>query len=177
MALDNNGGIISAPNRAPAAKVIAGALANSKVARSLIAALGSYSFNSIFATSASQITDFGGLFAGDLMIHLPANPGGDPTLLTAATYGVLAKSAITTVNPTTINGDLGESPGSSVTGAFTITGATNEANAAAAQAQVDANAAFVTLSAHAGYVTKPNVLDGQSLTAGYYTFGSGDVTL
>jgi len=45
------------------------------------------------------------------------------------------------------------------------------------QAQTDAAAAYTSLAAHAGYVTIPNTLDGQSLTAGYYTFASGDVHL
>jgi len=180
--LDNSGGISSAPNRAPAAKVIAGALANARVARSLINALGAYSFNTILATSTSPTLNFGSLQVGDQVIHITAGPGlapGSPNLASAATYGILAKSAISTVNPSTDNGDLGISPnnGSSVTGSFTVNGATNEGNAAAAQAQADAAAAYTAIAAHAGYVTIPNVLDGQSLSAGYYTFGAGDVNL
>ena len=179
---NNSGGNISAPSRAPAAKVIAGALANNKVAQSLINALGVRSINAITATSVSQTLNFGSLQVGDFVVHLAAGPSlppGSPNLATAATYGILAKSAISTVNPSTVNGDLGISPnnGSSVTGSFTVSGATNEGNAAAAQAQVDANAAYVALAAHAGYVTIPNALDAQVLTAGYYTFAAGDVHL
>ena len=173
---------VSAANRAPAAKVIAGALANSRVAQSLISALGAYSFKPILATSTSPTSDFGSLLLGDFVIHMAAGssaPAGSPNLASAATYAVLAKSAISTVNPSTINGDLGISPnnGSSVTGSYTVTGATHEGDAAAAQAEADAAAAYTALAAHAGYVTIPNVLDAQSLTAGYYTFGAGDVTL
>jgi hypothetical protein len=179
---NKSGGDVSAPYRAPAAKVLAGALANNKVAQSLISALGLYSLNAILATSTSQTLNFGSLQAGDFVIHMPGAPSlppGSPNLASASTYGILAKSAITTVNPSIVNGDFGISPnnGSSVTGAFTVSGATHEGDTAAATAQSDANAAYVALAAHAGYTTIPNALDAQSLTAGYYTFASGDVNL
>ena len=63
-------------------------------------------------------------------------------LATAATYGVLASSTITSTGATVIHGDLGLSPGSSVTGSPTVTGATNIDNPAAVTAQSDASAAF-----------------------------------
>ena len=178
----NSGGNITSPNRAPAAKVLAGALANSRVAQSLISALGVRSLNAILANSTSQTLNFGSLQVGDFVVHLPGGPGlppGSPNLASASTYGLLAKSAISTVNPSIDNGDLGISPnnGSSVTGSFTVSGATHEGDAAAAQAQSDAAAAYTALAAHAGYVTIPNALDAQVLTAGYYTFSAGDVHL
>jgi len=72
----NSGGNLSAPNRAPAAKVIAGALANNRVAAALIAALGSHSVASaVVATAASATTDFSSAKVGDIMIHVPASPG------------------------------------------------------------------------------------------------------
>src|ERR1035441_6090653 len=72
----NSGGTQTAANRAPAAKVIAGALANSRVAQALITALGSYSISgSIVATSTSQTTNFGSLLIGDFLVHVPATPG------------------------------------------------------------------------------------------------------
>ena len=179
---NKSGGNVSAPSRAPAAKVLAGALANNKVAQSLISALGTYSLNAILATSTSQTLNFGSLLPGNFVIHMQAGSGlppGSPNLATSATYGLLAKSAISTVNPSVDNGDLGISPNNatSVTGTFTVAGATHEGDAAAAQAQSDAAAAYTALAAHAGYVTIPNTLDAQSLTAGYYTFSAGDVHL
>jgi len=179
---NNSGGNISSPSRAPAAKVLAGALANNRVAQAIINALGVRSMSAILATSTSPTLNFGNLQVGDYVVHLSGAPGlppGSPNLATASTYGLLAKSAISTVNPSTDNGDLGISPnnGSSVTGSFTVSGATNEGNGAAAQAQTDAAAAYTALAGHSGYVTIPNALDAQVLTAGYYTFGAGDVHL
>jgi hypothetical protein len=70
------GGTQSAPNRAPAAKVIAGALANERVAQALIAALGADSISgAIVATSTSQTVNFGSLQVGDVLVHIPASPG------------------------------------------------------------------------------------------------------
>jgi len=74
---NNSGGNVSAPNRAPAAKVIAGALANNRVAQALIAALGSYSISgSIVANNVSTSVDFGSLLVGDYLVHIPSSPGG-----------------------------------------------------------------------------------------------------
>jgi hypothetical protein len=71
------GGTTSAPNRAPAAKVIAGALANNRVAQALIAALGTYSVASaVVSTSVSPTNaQFANLAVGDYFIHIPASPG------------------------------------------------------------------------------------------------------
>src|ERR1035437_9682831 len=73
---NHSGGNVSAPNRAPAAKVIAGALANNRVAQALIAALGAYSISgAIPATSISTTADYGMLLQGDFFVHIPASPG------------------------------------------------------------------------------------------------------
>jgi hypothetical protein len=115
---------------------------------------------------------------GQSQIPAPTTtPPGTLALATAAGYGVLAASAITTSSASVVNGNLGEYPGSTVTGAFTVTGSTNLGNADALQAKNDAQAAYTSLAGHSGYSTIPNALDGQSLTAGYYTFAAGDVNL
>jgi hypothetical protein len=98
---------------------------------------------------------------------------------TAATYGILAGSAITnSVGTSVINGNLGESPGSTVTGTFTVSGATNLGNAAAATAQSSASSTFTSMQTQglAGTVI-PSALDGQTLTPGAYKFSSGAATL
>src|SRR4051794_6184680 len=78
-----------------------------------------------------------------------AAPGqsGPIDLGTAATYGVLGGSAVTNTGPTTVDGDIGVNPGSSITG-FTgapegsNVGAVNDNNPAALQAQSDLTTAY-----------------------------------
>jgi len=108
-----------------------------------------------------------------------------PVLGTAATYGILAGSTVTCVTGGTINADVGVSPGSTTTGfpPCVITGATNLANAAAAQAQVDLTAAYNYLAGRpCGTVITPADLGGRTLPPGVYCVASsmavtGTVTL
>ena len=110
----------------------------------------------------------------------------------AASFGVLAGSAITSVGPTVITGDLGIHPNnaSSVTGfSFStppgpgiVNGATHFANAVALQAQNDATTAYNTLAALPCTATIPGDLGGMTLTPGVYCSNStmgltGAVTL
>ena len=96
----------------------------------------------------------------------------------AGTYGILAASAITnSVGTSIVNGNLGEYPGSTVTGAFTVTGTTNLANGAALTAQGDALTAYNSFIAEAPGTVIPSALDGQTLTPGVYSFSSGAATL
>lgn len=105
-----------------------------------------------------------------------SSPSGTVALASAANYGILAATAITTVNPSTITGSLAESPGSTVTGTFTVSGTTDLANSNALQAKNDAQAAYNTYAAMSTTVI-PSALDGQTLTAGAYSFSSGAATL
>ena len=119
-------------------------------------------------------------FAGAIVTSAPA-----PILGTASTYGILAGSTVTCVTGGTINADVGVSPGSTTTGfpPCTITGATNLANAASAQAQVDLTAAFNQLAGlPCGTVITPADLGGRTLPPGVYCVASslgvtGTVTL
>jgi short subunit fatty acids transporter len=89
-----NGGKVTAPNRAPADKVIAGALANNRVAQALIAALGtSYVAATIVATATSTTTNFASLAVGDLLIHVPAT-AGNTSFETVATAGTKPSAAV-----------------------------------------------------------------------------------
>jgi uncharacterized protein with beta-barrel porin domain len=97
---------------------------------------------------------------------------------TAATFGVLAGSAVTNTGGTVVNGNVGVSPGTSITG-FLPPGIVNPPgvihnnDAVAAQAQIDLTTAFNNLG------TKPPTADltgqdlgGKVLTPGVYTFSS-----
>ncbi len=87
---------------------------------------------------------------------------------TSATYGVLASSTITGTGTTTIAGDLGLSPGTSVTGIITQTGTRNIANAAAATAIADLTTAFNNAQGLTGATAVPADIGGMTLQCGVY---------
>lgn len=113
------------------------------------------------------------------------NAAPNPILGTAVTYGILAGSTVTCVTGGTINADVGVSPGSTTTGfpPCVITGSTNLANAAAAQAQLDLTTAYDYLVARpCGTVVTPADIGGRTLAPGVYCVASslgvtGTVTL
>jgi hypothetical protein len=111
--------------------------------------------------------------------QVPVNLG------TAANFAVLAGSTITNTGNTTINGDLGLSPGSAVTGfpPGVLNGTAHLADAVAATAKLDLTAAFNDAAGRTGVLTVPTELGGTTLPPGVYnstagTFGiTGTVTL
>ncbi len=102
---------------------------------------------------------------------------GPLNLGTASTYGVLAGSAITNTGPTVVNGDLGISPGSAITG-FTGApngsniGAVNNDNAAAGQAKNDLTTAYNDAASLTPTLSGLSELSGMSLTPGVYSGGA-----
>jgi hypothetical protein len=107
------------------------------------------------------------------------------SLGTAANYAVLAASTVTNTGATTITGNLGLSPGTSVTGfpPGQVKGSIDVANSAALQAQNDLTAAYNAAAASPVTATIPVELGGSTETPGVYaspagTFGiTGTLTL
>jgi len=103
-------------------------------------------------------------------------PGGPVDLGASATYGALAASELTNTGPTTVGGDIGVSPGSSITGFSvgngTLTGAENDNNAAAAGAQADLTTAFNAAASLTPTTSGLSELNGLSLTPGVYAGGA-----
>ena len=109
--------------------------------------------------------------AADTIIDGPVNLG------TADTYGVLGVSAVTNTGPTVVNGDVGVSPDTSVTGFGgapdgTINGTLHQTDAAAAQAQTDTTTAFNVAASLTPTATGLTELAGLSLTPGVYSGGA-----
>jgi hypothetical protein len=94
---------------------------------------------------------------------------------TAGSYAVLGATTVTNTGPTTLGGNLGLDPGTSITGfpPGTVSGATDVSDAAALLAQTTAAAGFVTLAAllPTENLTGEN-LGGLTLTPGVYDFDS-----
>lgn len=102
----------------------------------------------------------------------------------ASTFGVLAATSVTTIPTTTVNGDLGVSPGNTVTGSPIVNGTTHLGDPTAAQAQLDLTTAYNDAAGRTlGSVGVSGNLGGLTLTNGLYSstssleISSGDLTL
>lgn len=104
--------------------------------------------------------------------------GTAPPLGTAESFAVLGASTVTNTGNTLIRGDLGLSPGTSVTGfppgIVVPPGTTHVTDAVAAGAQADATAAYNNLAGQACDFGPfgPTDLAGQTLVPGVYCFSS-----
>ena len=101
-----------------------------------------------------------------------------------ATFGVLAATTVTTIPTTTVNGDLGVSPGNTVTGSPIVNGTMHLGDPTAAQAQLDLTTAYNDAAGRTvGAITVAGNLGGQTLAPGLYKsatsleISSGDLTL
>ncbi|HYP20184.1 MAG TPA: ice-binding family protein, partial [Chloroflexia bacterium] len=111
-----------------------------------------------------------------LALAVPVRAGATmPNLGTAGSFGVLGGSAVTNTGPTTVDGDVGVSPGTSVTGfpPGLATGTIHAGNAVAAGAQADANTAYNDAAGQAcDFDLTGQDLGGLTLTPGVYCFSS-----
>ncbi|MCX6954063.1 MAG: ice-binding family protein [Verrucomicrobia bacterium] len=117
------------------------------------------------------------LFAVDLNAQIVVPLGS------AATFGVLGATSVTSTGTTVISGDVGISPGVSVTGSPSIVNGTVHLNDSTAQsAQADLTTAINFASGQAATVTGVTAFAGSTLLPGVYhsatTIGvTGTVTL
>jgi hypothetical protein len=102
---------------------------------------------------------------------------------TAAPFSVLGGSTVTNTGPTTMFGDLGLAPGSSVTGEPHVLGQTHVDDAVANEAKSSLTTAYNDAATRPSSGSAGTELAGQELSPGVYTAGSslllssGSVTL
>lgn len=125
-----------------------------------------------------------GLAVAVMFARHDATAGQAPVALgTNATFAVLAGTAVTSSGATTVNGDLGISPGTTLTGAPSVNGTTHLGDPTAAQAQLDLTTAYNDAAGRPGGAAASGNLGGQTLPPGLYTsatsmeISSGDLTL
>ncbi|MFJ4252197.1 ice-binding family protein [Microbacterium sp. NPDC090003] len=124
-----------------------------------------------------------------LLLASPGAASADTTidgpidLGTATPFVVLAASAVTNTGPSVLDGDLGLSPQTSITGfpPGTVTGTVHQTDAVAAQAQADLTTAYDVAAGLTPTTSGLGDLTGASLTPGVYSGGelslSGALTL
>ena len=140
----------------------------------------------IFLIIAGGLAGCTGLVVAGSTTAAPVSAADAPTqidLLTAGDYSVLAASSVTNTGPSVLNGWLGLSPQTSVTGfpPGTVNGETNVANGPASLAKDHLSAAYGVAAGLNPTVSGLSDLGGLSLTPGVYSGGelslNGQLTL
>ncbi|HTN55376.1 MAG TPA: ice-binding family protein [Microbacterium sp.] len=103
---------------------------------------------------------------------------GPIDLGTAAAFSVLASSTVTNTGPSVINGDVGLSPGTSITGfpPGIVNGVVHATDTVAAQAQADLTTAYDVAAGLTPMASGLGDLTGASLIPGVYSGGTLSVT-
>ncbi|MFB9678882.1 DUF4082 domain-containing protein [Streptosporangium vulgare] len=129
----------------------------------------------LLKTAMAAVLTMGALIGtpGGASAAAPVNIGN------AAPFGVLAGAAVTNVNLTTVTGNLGVSPGSTVTGfpPGTVSGSKQIGNAAAAQAIADAVSAYNDAAGRTPDATVAAQLGGTTKGPGVYNSVSGGFSI
>ena len=94
-------------------------------------------------------------------------------LLSAGNFRILAGSAVTIGTGTAVTGNVGVSPGSTVTDNGTISGTTNMADGVAGQAQLDLTTAYNDAAGRTADTTIGLELGGATLGRGVYVSAAG----
>ena len=140
--------------------------------------------NNISSQRTKRILTGLALTVAMLLAHHAATAGQAPVPLgSASTFAVLTATTVTSGGATTVNGDLGVSPGNGLTGAPAVNGTTHLGDPIAAQAQTDLTIAYNNAAARPGGAAVSGNLGGLTFTPGLYKstsfleISSGDLTL
>lgn len=107
----------------------------------------------------------------DLLSSISGGAGGGGSninLGSAGTFGILAGLSVTNTGASTINGDLGISPGSTLTGGPVVTGTTHLGDTTAANAQLALTKAYNQAAGLPALATVAGDLGGLTLAPGVY---------
>ncbi len=115
------------------------------------------------------------LLLSSLVLAVPAGAVADIPLGTASTFAVLGASSVTNTGPSVITGDLGVSPGTSISGfpPGSVTGTVHNADTTSTAAQGDIGTAYAAAAAQACDTDLSGQdLGGQTLPPAVYCFAS-----
>ncbi len=115
------------------------------------------------------------LFSVTYLSSYAQNTVTKPLLGTAGAFAVLGASTITNTGPSSINGDLGVSPGTAITGfpPGIVHGAMHKADGVALQAQNDVKTAYNTIAGQScSHALTGQDLGNKTLVSGVYCFSS-----